>query len=238
MVGSITAGIRAQKVRLVLAEKRLSEYSLLLERIISERGDSPQPGEIAGIDALSEARLRNSLGERSNALHLLNELEKTCRLRDKKNLLIETLVCKALVQGSAGADALAEALMIGLPAGYRRVFLDEGPEMQNLLRSLLEKPVREHNPFNLAANRSLQAGLSEVLAAFPIIPTSPRASNLLTSREVDILRELAGGYTNQEISRRLFISLGTVKAHTAAIYRKLDAENRAEAVARAKDLGF
>jgi LuxR family maltose regulon positive regulatory protein len=49
---------------------------------------------------------------------------------------------------------------------------------------------------------------------------------------------MAEGMSNKEIGKRLFISAGTVKAHSAAIYRKLEVENRTEAIARAKDLGL
>jgi DNA-binding NarL/FixJ family response regulator len=49
---------------------------------------------------------------------------------------------------------------------------------------------------------------------------------------------MALGMTNQEIARQLIVSPGTVKAHTANIYRKLDAANRTEAVARARQLGI
>jgi LuxR family maltose regulon positive regulatory protein len=61
---------------------------------------------------------------------------------------------------------------------------------------------------------------------------------ILTTRELEILRGMAEGMSNKEIGQRLFISAGTVKAHSAAIYRKLDVENRTEAIARAKDLGL
>jgi LuxR family maltose regulon positive regulatory protein len=60
----------------------------------------------------------------------------------------------------------------------------------------------------------------------------------LTARELDILRGMADGLSNKEIGQKLFISVGTVKAHSAAIYRKLDVANRTEAIARAKDLSL
>ena len=47
---------------------------------------------------------------------------------------------------------------------------------------------------------------------------------------------MALGMTNQEIARQLIVAKGTVKAHTASIYRKLDVANRTEAVARARQL--
>lgn len=57
----------------------------------------------------------------------------------------------------------------------------------------------------------------------------------LSERELEVLGLLASGKTNSEVARDLFVSVGTVKSHTGNIYRKLDARNRAEAVARARE---
>jgi DNA-binding CsgD family transcriptional regulator len=48
----------------------------------------------------------------------------------------------------------------------------------------------------------------------------------LTHREIEILRELAGGMTNREIGNRLFISEKTVAAHVGNIYRKAGLSQR------------
>ncbi len=58
----------------------------------------------------------------------------------------------------------------------------------------------------------------------------------LSRRELEVLRLLAAGRTNREISPQLFIAQGTVKAHVASVYRKLGVHSRAEAVSKAKDL--
>ena len=58
----------------------------------------------------------------------------------------------------------------------------------------------------------------------------------LSERELEVLSLLASGKTNSEVARDLFVSVGTVKSHTGNIYRKLDAKNRAEALARAREL--
>jgi LuxR family maltose regulon positive regulatory protein len=60
----------------------------------------------------------------------------------------------------------------------------------------------------------------------------------LSQRELEVLHLMALGRTNPEIARQLIVSPGTVKAHTASIYRKLDVANRTEAVARARQLGI
>ena len=63
--------------------------------------------------------------------------------------------------------------------------------------------------------------------------TSDRNDGLhLTPREIEVLALMAAGATNAGIARELFISEGTVKSHVQRILRKLDASNRAEAVAR------
>jgi len=60
----------------------------------------------------------------------------------------------------------------------------------------------------------------------------------LTRREVDILGLLAGGGTNRQISRRLFLSEKTVKAHLAAAFRKLGVQNRTQAALTALAIGI
>ncbi len=64
--------------------------------------------------------------------------------------------------------------------------------------------------------------------------TSPDA---LTSREIDVLREVANGNTNAEIAASLYISEATVKTHLIHIYDKLAVSDRAAAVARAYEKG-
>ncbi len=58
----------------------------------------------------------------------------------------------------------------------------------------------------------------------------------LSERELEVLALLASGRTNSEIAGDLFVAVGTVKSHVNNIYQKLDARNRAEAVARATEL--
>lgn len=62
-------------------------------------------------------------------------------------------------------------------------------------------------------------------------------SEPLSTRELAVLRLIAQGCSNQEISDQLFISLHTVKTHASHINSKLGVERRTQAVARAKELG-
>jgi two-component system response regulator DesR len=61
---------------------------------------------------------------------------------------------------------------------------------------------------------------------------------MLTDREHEILGLIAEGATNREIAAALFLSPHTIKEHTSALYRKLGARNRADAVQRAQRLGL
>jgi NarL family two-component system response regulator LiaR len=57
----------------------------------------------------------------------------------------------------------------------------------------------------------------------------PRASNVLTKRELDVLRCVAEGLGNQQIAESLFLGVGTVKGHIHDILEKLSASDRAQA---------
>ncbi|MEG0969392.1 MAG: LuxR C-terminal-related transcriptional regulator, partial [Pseudomonas sp.] len=68
-------------------------------------------------------------------------------------------------------------------------------------------------------------------------PTTATTSDL-SAREMSVLKLIAQGCSNQEISEQLFISLHTVKTHASHINGKLGVERRTQAVARAKELGL
>jgi DNA-binding NarL/FixJ family response regulator len=61
---------------------------------------------------------------------------------------------------------------------------------------------------------------------------------LLTPRERDVLALIATGATNAEIARRLKVAESTIKQHVSAVYRKLSARSRVEAIRRAQAAGM
>jgi two-component system response regulator DesR len=84
----------------------------------------------------------------------------------------------------------------------------------------------------VAAVRTVSSGMT----TFP--PKSDQPEPVLSEREREVLGLIAAGSTNKEIAQRLFLSPYTVKEHTSAVYRKLGARNRADAVQRAQRIGL
>jgi ATP/maltotriose-dependent transcriptional regulator MalT len=90
----------------------------------------------------------------------------------------------------------------------------------------------------------------QLLAAFADeVPTTARTTmgrpsrtmpllETLSGREIDVLRLLGAGMTNQEIADELVIAVSTVRSHCKSIYGKLDVHRRWDAVRRGQDLGL
>jgi pimeloyl-ACP methyl ester carboxylesterase/DNA-binding CsgD family transcriptional regulator len=81
----------------------------------------------------------------------------------------------------------------------------------------------------LAQHESL-AGAEPLTDAYGVLVEAP------SSRELGVLALLAAGQSNEEIARNLFVTVGTVKTHLNALYRKLDVHSRTQAIARARAL--
>jgi LuxR family transcriptional regulator, maltose regulon positive regulatory protein len=75
-------------------------------------------------------------------------------------------------------------------------------------------------------------------AAPPRRAAPPGLAEPLADREVEVLRLLAAGRSNQRIARDLAVALDTVKKHVTHVPDKLGAANRTEATARARQLGL
>ena len=85
----------------------------------------------------------------------------------------------------------------------------------------------------------IQPGVAaKVLDRFAQLSTQAGTNELLTGREVEVLRLMATGSPNKEIGSTLSISEGTVKTHVANIFQKLEVRDRAEAVAQAMQRGI
>ncbi|MFH1981372.1 MAG: LuxR C-terminal-related transcriptional regulator [Pseudomonadota bacterium] len=163
-------------------------------------------------------------------------------------MLIDALVLRARRYALKGnlpeaLNTLTEALALAEPGGLIRPFLDQGPEMPDLLNRLVKK-----NPALRYAGQILEAiggGESELFGRRAEDRNKPGAASPdkmstdpLSNREIEVLRMLAKGTRNKNIAESLSISPETVKRHLSTIYRKLDVDNRHQAVIGAKALGI
>jgi len=182
----------------------------------------------------------------NEVIGLLLDMEERARSSGRDGRLIEIMMLKALGLQSLGKmeqawDSLAESLALAEPQGYARIFLDEGLPMQQMIAKWL----------SAADANSLRKYASQILIQFESEPNPAAAKSEKTSlaseqllieplsrRELEVLELIALGKTNQEVAQQLVVSRGTIKAHAASIYRKLDVSNRTEAVARARLLGI
>ncbi len=191
----------------------------------------------------AQVRVLIAQNKPDEAIGLLTHLEETALSAGRMGRVMEILLLQALALRQTGDSeqtfmVLTKCLKLAEPEGYVRLFLDEGQPM----RLLLAQWLAHNGPDSL---RDYAVRLLSAFDAEPQTPTSPEKAppttdlvQQLSQRELEVLHLMALGKTNQEIARQLIVSPGTVKAHTASIYRKLDVANRTEAVARARDLGI
>ncbi|MDX6300921.1 MAG: hypothetical protein QOF53_2135 [Nocardioidaceae bacterium] len=145
--------------------------------------------------------------------------------------LLRALAHDARGEREVSLRRLQQALMLAVPAGYVRLFLDEGAPMEALLRTAEQRPDSSE-----LARKVLRAAASAAAGAKPPAAGSPPAPDRLSEREVEVLRLLATPLTGPEISRQLFMTINTFRTHTRHIFTKLDVSTRRAAVARAAEL--
>jgi LuxR family maltose regulon positive regulatory protein len=195
------------------------------------------------------ARVLLAQNQPERALTLLTRLLDASARQGRTGSVIEIQALRALALAAngdrAGAiGALAEALTPAAQHGYVRVFADEGAPMRALLTELSAARANQQH-----AARSFDSGYLARLTracggAYDTAPlrragaTPQGLAEPLTNREMEVLRLLAAGRSNQRIARDLFVTLDTVKKHVTHVLGKLGAANRTEAAARARQLGL
>jgi LuxR family maltose regulon positive regulatory protein len=149
--------------------------------------------------------------------------------------VIEVLVLQALIfqtkkETDQALTVLQRALSLARTEGYIRTFLDEGEPMAKLL--------------HLARARQIETEYAAaLLSAMGEATGTPGDSaqtlvGSLSRREVEVLKLIEAGCSNQEIASKLFISTATVKRHISNIYAKLGVQSRTQAVSIGRELGL
>jgi len=180
------------------------------------------------------------------ASELLERLRQMAEAQGRLGSVIEISIVQALAyqaQGdtSAALAALDRALTLAEPEGYIRVFADEGERMRLLIadfRVLIEKQKRREDQKLIEYADKLLAAFGQPTAVQPSALNPQPLIEPLSPRELEVLRLIAEGLSNQEIADRLFLALSTVKGHTRIIFDKLQVQRRTEAVVRAHELGL
>jgi LuxR family maltose regulon positive regulatory protein len=147
-------------------------------------------------------------------------------------LLVQALVRCARDDREGAVSDLGRALAAGVPAGYRRLFLDEGPAALELVRTLSRRPAL---PGAHEAARLLQEVEADQHAG-EMTANVLGGQEPLSGRELEVLRLLASDLSGPEIADRLFMSVNTFRTHTRHIFTKLEATTRRAAVSRAGEL--
>lgn len=243
---STMLSVEACKVRLYLAEGNVeaamawaesSGLSIEDELHYSPTEQFPRSSEL---DYLTYARVLLAYGQQQpsylqSTLQLLIRLSEFAKAGGRTIRVMETLLLQALVLQIQGdqdraLDSLNQALSIPRQGHYSRLFLDEGKPMAALLQTAVSKRI-----YSDEADRLLRIFDSvEEKKSTPLQPLVEPMSD----RELEVLRHLATGLSNQAIADQLFVSLAAVKWHARNIYGKLEVNNRTQAVAKARELGL
>ncbi len=152
--------------------------------------------------------------------------------------LLQALAHHMLHQDIQALDTLDETICLAKPEGYIRCFLDEGSPMEVLLYRLRKRNRRQGSTPYL--DTLLTAFQQENITHGQAVSTAKAQllSEPLSERELQVLKLLIQGASNQEIAQELVIAVETVKRHISHIFAKLGVPNRIQAVKQARELGL
>jgi LuxR family maltose regulon positive regulatory protein len=190
---------------------------------------------------ISQARVHLAQGDTSAALAALEPFRQQAEAKGWEDERLKVMVLQAVAHHAHGdtdqaVQVLGDALALAEPGGFIRIFVDEGQSMAYLLNETLNRG-------------NAPDYVQRLLTAFPIDETEQAVSSQtqapgselvepLSQRELEVLKLIAQGLSNREISKRLFLALNTIKGHNQKIYSKLQVQSRTEAIARARELGL
>src|SRR5262249_18463505 len=155
----------------------------------------------------SQARVCLARGDPAGALAQVAAWRREAEARHWLDERLKCQVLEALAQQAQGARAqalaaLSEALALAEAGGLVRLFVDEGAPMAQLLRAAAEQGIAPDYTARLLAAFQAEPGQGAPAPQAGLTLIEP-----LSARELEVLRLIAGGRSNQEIGEQLFLAL-------------------------------
>jgi LuxR family transcriptional regulator, maltose regulon positive regulatory protein len=187
--------------------------------------------EFAILTAMARARACLALNDLHGAQDCIRSVLTTPSTQLGRFAVVEAMLCDArIAQLSDDPSRALEVLIRALEVAQADIILPF-LQVEDVFAELLTRHPNVASQWPVPIPRVAAEALDETEAK-----TSPDLPEPLTQRELTILRLLATSMSNAEIADELCLSVNTVKTHLAAIYRKLPASRRREAVSRAREL--
>jgi LuxR family maltose regulon positive regulatory protein len=187
------------------------------------------------VGEIISARILMENGDYFDALSLLEKSNPEFEKMDACLWILESRILKTLIYEKEGEtekalSELKDALQMAAPEGFKRIFINEGKIMGELLTNILtEYRDDEWLDFGFISGIIEEINAEQKDIAQPL-------DEPLSDREIEVLRLLASGFSNQAIADKLYVAVGTVKKHTHQIYQKLNVSGRTKAIQVAREL--
>jgi LuxR family maltose regulon positive regulatory protein len=224
---------------------RIPEVAAAQVITLLHQGDLAAAAHLAQMHELplSQARVYLAQGDPSAALALLLAYRQQMEARGWQDERLKVMVLQAVALHAHGekdraVQLLGEALSLAEPGGFIRTFVDEGAPMAQLLCEAAARGMNRGYINKLLAAFEAENRKDEDKSYRPSTVLNQPLIEPLSQRELDVLRLIAQGLSNRQISERLFLALSTVKGHNRIIFDKLQVQSRTEAIARARELGL
>jgi LuxR family maltose regulon positive regulatory protein len=217
---------------------RMPEVAVAQVLLLLRQGNLAAAADLAETHKLHLSQARVILAQRdaSAALAVLELFRQQVEAKGWKDEQLKVMVLQAVTlhlhaETDKAVQVLTEALAFAEPGGFLRIFVDEGLPMEQLLSEAETRGVMPGYIHKLLAAFEPEKQTTEVKSSQALVEP-------LSQRELEVLQLIAQGLSNDEIGKRLFLALDTVKGHNRRIYDKLQVQRRTEAVARARELGL
>jgi len=225
--------VKSDLARVWLAQGDLGKVSQLIQNEgLAVNDDIPYQREPEYVILLRVLMAQRNI---EAALGFSERLLQKAQAAGRMGLVTEVLILQALAfqekkDTEHALASLGRSFSLAQPEGFVRLFLDEDEPMTRLLCQAQSRRVGSNYATDLLSTIGRSSGMTKPSLQLLVEP--------LTTRELEVLKFIETGDSNQEIAEKLVISSATVKRHITNIYSKLGVKSRTQSIAIGRELNL